>query len=271
MAGDDVDGLRGMSTAAVFRTVRAESIRTGGRSRLWTVLMPAALFVPLAITVGIALVAESFARIPGQLSILQVPTSNAAYWVITVTTVIVAVAAADGQTSENRYRTGEYIRIVVPARWTAPLGRWLFYGVVGALVSLIALVLVLVALPVLAPLVYGSVSLTDTVALRLLWTVPLLSFFAAGAGIGVGAVLRSPLGTAALILLWAYAFESAAGYLPSGAFVQRFMPVLNGVYATGQDAVLTPPWGQNAALLYVCSLFAVVFLAALAERTVRHG
>ncbi|MGU3649838.1 ABC transporter permease [Mycolicibacterium sp. A43C] len=260
-----------MSAIQVVHIVRAEGIHTGGGSRLWTVLMPAAVLVPVAIAVVIALVAESFARIPGQLSILQVPTSNAAYWVITVTTVIVAVAAADGQTAENRYQTSEYVRLMLPSRWAGPTGRWLFYGVVGALASLAALLLTLLALPVLSPLVYGSVSATDAVAIRLLWTVPLLNFFAAGAGIGVGAVIRSPIAAAGLILVWAYAFESAAGYLPSGAYLQRFMPVLNSVYATGQDAVLAPPWSQNVALLYVCSLFAAVFLAALAERTIRHG
>ncbi|MCV7063105.1 ABC transporter [Mycolicibacterium vaccae] len=260
-----------MSAALVLRSVRAETVRTAGRSRLWTVLVPAAVALPAAITLAIAIAAETFARIPGQISVLQVPTSNAAYWVITVTTVVVALAAADGQTSENRYRTGEHVRLAAPRQWAVLAGRWLFYGVLGAAVSVATLVVVLVGLPALAPLVYGAVSVTDPVAVRLLWTVPLLSFFAAGAGIGIGALIRSPLGAPAVILLWVYAFESAAGYLPNGAFLQRFMPVLNGVFATGQDAVLTPPWGQNPALLYVCSLFTAIFVVAAVERTVRHG
>ncbi|MCV7130157.1 MULTISPECIES: ABC transporter permease [Mycolicibacterium] len=260
-----------VSAELVARGVRAELVRTSGRSRLWTVLVPAAVAVPAVITFAIALAAETFARIPGQISVLQVPTSNAAYWVITVTTVVVALGAADGQASENRYRAEEYVRLAARRQWPVLVGRWLFHGALGAVVAVAALLVVLVALPVLSPHVYGSVSAADPVALRLLWTVPLLSFFAAGAGVGVGALIRSPLGAAAVILVWVYAFESAAGYLPSGAFLQRFMPVLNGVYATGQDAVLTPPWGQNAALLYVCSLFTAIFVVAAVERTVRHG
>lgn len=260
-----------MSVAPVVRGARAEMVRTGGRSRLWTVLIPAAVVLPAVITFTIAIAAETFARIPGQISVLQVPTSNAAYWVITVTTVVVALAASDGQAGENRYHTGEYVRLAVSRRWPVLAGRWLFYGALGAVAAGVALLAVLLVLPVISPQVYGSVSATDPVALRLLWTVPLLSFFAAGAGIGIGALIRSPLGAAAVILLWVYAAESAAGYLPSGAFLQRFMPVLNGVYATGQDAVLIPPWSQNAALLYVCSLFTAIFLVAAVERTVRHG
>jgi ABC-2 type transport system permease protein len=254
---------------AVLRSVRAERVRTGGPGRLWTVMVPAAVAIPAVITFGIALVAESFARIPGQISVLQVTTSNAAYWVITITVIMAAVAAADGQASESRSGISEYVRLAMARPGPVLLGRWLFYGVLGALVAFATLVLVLVALPLLAPTVYGPVSATDAVGQRLLWTVPLLAFFAAAAGVGVGALIRSPLGAVAAILVWAYAFETAAGYLPSGATVQRFMPLLNAVYATGQDTVLAPPWGQGFALLYTCSVFTAIFVIAALERTIR--
>ncbi|AEV76458.1 hypothetical protein MycrhN_5996 [Mycolicibacterium rhodesiae NBB3] len=260
-----------MSTAAALaaRSLRAEHIRTGGRSRLWTVVVPAAVGVPLVITFGIAAVAEAFARIPGQLSILQVSTSNAAYWVVTITVALVAVAAADGQSSESRYRAGEYVRLAFPGQWPVLVGRWWFYGAVGAVVAGVTLTVVLVALPIISPLVYGPVSIADAVGVRLLWTVPVLTVFAACAGVGVGALIRSPLGAVGAILLWAYVVESAAGYLPSGASAQRFMPFLNALYATGQDTVLTPPWGKDAALLYACALFSAIFMVAAAERTIR--
>ncbi|MGV0834992.1 ABC transporter permease [Mycolicibacterium thermoresistibile] len=258
-----------MTSTAVLRSVHAERLRVGGRSRLWTVLIPAAVAVPLAITFGIAFISESFARIPGQISVLQVSTSNAAYWVITITITLVAVAAADGQASETRYRADEYVALTMPWRWSMLAGRWLFYGVLGAAVSVLTLVLVLVGLPVIAPTVYGAVSVTDPVGLRLLWTVPLLAVSAAGAGVGVGALVRSPLAAVGGILLWAFVLETAAGYLPSGAALQRFMPLLNAVYATGQDTVLTPPWGQSAALLYTCAVFTVIFAIAAMERTIR--
>lgn len=256
---------------SVARSVRAEHIRTGGRSRLWTVLVPAAVALPMLISFGIAGVAESFARIPGQISVLQVSTSNAGYWVITIAIVVTAVAAADGQASESRYRAREYVRLAFSRSWPVLAGRWIFYGAVGMVAGAGTLAAVLVALPAVSPHVYGAVSATDAVAIRLLWTVAILAFFAAGAGIGIGALVPSPLGAAGLILLWAYAVESAAGYLPSGAHFQRFMPLLNAVYATGQDAVLVPPWNQNTALIYVCSLSTAIFLIATIERTLRHG
>ncbi|KUI20615.1 ABC transporter [Mycobacterium sp. GA-1285] len=257
-------------TAVVARSARAEIIRTGGRSRLWTVVAPAAVIVPVVITFGIAWVAESFARIPGQISLLQVTTSNAAYWVITITVTLVAVAGADGQAAESRYSVGEYVRLAIPQAWPALLGRWMYYGALGGLAAVATLVVVLVGLPVVSPTVYGPVSLTDDVGLRLLWTVPVLALFAAGAGVGVGALTRSPLVAVSGILLWAFVAETAAGYLPSGAALQRFMPLLNAVYATGQDTVLTPPWGQNGALIYACSVFTAIFVIAAVGRTIRR-
>ncbi len=236
--------------------------RTGGRGPLWSVLMPAAVILPAAITFLIAYVAERFARIPGQTYIQQVSTTNAAYWVITVTVVLSALAAAYGQAHEFRSGANQYVRFAVPRAAAVMAGKWLFYGILGAAVSAVMVALVLVALPRVSGLVYGQVSLTDPHGLRLLWTVPVYAFFAAGLGLGVGTLIRTPAAAVGAILFWVYVIESAVGYLPGGYSLQRFMPFLNGVYATGQDIVLTPPWGPGLALAYTCALFSVVLLCS---------
>ena len=76
----------------VVRSFHAERVRTAGCSRLRVVFVPAAIAVPLGISVFIAVVAERFARIPGQVGILQVATSNAGYWVVSITVMVVAAA-----------------------------------------------------------------------------------------------------------------------------------------------------------------------------------
>ena len=238
-----------IASGLAMRSLHAELIRTGGSSRLWTVMVPAAAAVPIAITFGIAAVAESFARIPGQLSVLQVSTSNTAYWVITITVVLVAVAAADGQASESRYCTEEYVRLAIFRPWPVLVGGWLFYGVLGAAVAALTLVVVLAVLPIISQRVYGTVSVTDVVALRLLWTIPLLAFFAAGAGVGVGALIRSPLGAVGAILLWAYVFDRPLGTCRAGS-LQRFMPPPQRGVCDRAGHVLRPPWGQDVALVY---------------------
>ncbi|CKI29202.1 ABC transporter permease [Mycolicibacterium smegmatis] len=248
------------------RSLRAEMVRTGGRGPLWLVLLPAAALIPVAITILIACVAERFARIPGQQYVQQVPTTNAAYWVINVTVVLVAVAAAYGQASESRLRATEYVWLALPRRPSVLAGKWVFYGLLGAVLSLVLVALVLTALPRVAPLVYGQVLVIDPVGLRLMWTVPVYAFFAAGLGVGVGVAVRTPAAAVGLLLFWVYVVEIAVGYLPSGYSLQRFMPFLNGIYATGQDIVLEPPWGRDAALVYVCGVFGLVLLCSMGFR-----
>ncbi|MFV8162762.1 ABC transporter permease [Mycobacterium sp. 134] len=242
--------------------MRAEAVRTGGRGPLWSVLVPLAVILPAAITFLIAYVAERFARIPGQSYVQQVSTTNAAYWVITVTVVVTALAAAYGRAHEFRSGAYQYGRFAVPRASADLAGKWLFYGAIGAVVSAAMVMLVLVVLPQVSELVYGQVSLTDPHGLRLMWAVPVYAFFAAGLGLGVGAVIRTPAAAVGAILLWVYVVETAVGYLPGGYSLQRFMPFLNGIYATGQDIVLNPPWGPDLALAYTCAVFSVVPLCS---------
>jgi hypothetical protein len=255
----------------VLRSVRAESIRTGGRGPLWIVLIPAACIVPAVITFAIAMVAEYFARIPGQTYVQQVGTSNAAYWVVTVTVVMAATAAAYGRSSESQWGAGTFVRAALPRAWTADAGKWLFHGLLGALAAALMVAVVLIALPMVSPLVYGEVSILDPVGRRLLVTVPILAFFAAGFGIGVGAVARSPAVAVGAVLLWVYVVEIAVGYVPGGLSAQRFMPFLNGVYGTGQDIILAPPWGPDAGLAYACTAFTIMFAGGLCAARLRRG
>ncbi|MFV8050023.1 ABC transporter permease [Mycobacterium sp. 48b] len=237
-------------------------IRTGGRGPLWSVLVPVAVILPAAITFLIAYVAERFARIPGQSYVQQVSTTNAAYWVISVTVVVTALAAAYGRAHEFRSGAYQYGRFAVPRTSAELAGKWLFYGFLGAGVSGFMVALVLVLLPQISESVYGQVSLIDPDGLRLMWAVPVYAFFAAGLGLGMGTVIRTPAAAVGAILLWVYVIETAVGYLPGGYSLQRFMPFLNGIYATGQDIVLNPPWGFDVALAYTCAVFSVVPLCS---------
>ncbi len=40
------------------------------------------------------------------------------------------------------------------------------------------------------------------------------------------------------------------------------MPFLNGVYGTGQEIVVMPPWGINGALAYCAAVSVVLFTIA---------
>ena len=216
--------------------VRAEWIRTAQLGLGGRVLAPAAVLTPLAIKRrhrgggrGVRASRVSFRP-------LQVPTSNAGYWVITITLTLVAIAAADGQSSENRYRTAEYASgLAIRSRWSVPVGRWLFYGLLGAGTGGRHDGHRPAALPVVSTRVYGTVSVADPVGLRLCGPPPCWGSsppapesvwvrWCAHHWVLVPSSLRGRT--------WS---RQPLGYLPGG-LPQRLAPALNG----GMQRVGTP-------------------------------
>lgn len=175
--------------------------------------------------------------------------------------MVVAAAAADGVAAEYVRRTGEYMTLAIPPlRWAGLLGRWLFYGSLGAVLSAVTALLVLMALPadVRTRLRAGvgagrprtPIALDDS-GLRVLYR---------GAGVGIGAALKAPASGDRTVFFWAYAVGGAVAYLPSAASLQRFMPLINAICKAGQETALDPPWGKNVtALAYVGALCVAAF------------
>jgi len=59
----------------------------------------------------------------------------------------------------------------MPQQWPVLVGRWLFYGSRGAVLATTTMLLVLTALSVVSPHVYGTVGDADPAGLRLMWSV----------------------------------------------------------------------------------------------------
>ncbi|WP_174550603.1 ABC transporter permease [Nocardia vermiculata] len=245
------------------RGLAAEWTRTGGRSFLWLVAIPLTFGLPLLITFGIAAVAERFATIPGQLGVTAVSTTNSVYWVITFAGSIMMVTAAFAHAGQWRGNTRDLNAFLLPRAWTAALARWIFYGVLAALATLILLVVVMSALPRLYPVVYGEVTLTDTAGLRFLWTVPIYAFAGCGVGIAAGSAVRSPSAAVAVLLFWVYVAENSMSLLPHGYELQAYAPFLNAVASTGQELAFLPRFGANGSLIYFLLVTVVLFIAAV--------
>ena len=245
------------------RGLAAEWTRTGGRSFLWLVAIPLTFGLPLLITFGIAAVAERFATIPGQLGVTAVSTTNSVYWVITFAGSIMMVTAAFAHAGQWRGNTRDLNAFLLPRAWSAALARWIFYGVLAALATLILLVVVMSALPRLYPVVYGEVTLTDTAGLRFLWTVPIYAFAGCGVGIAAGSAVRSPSAAVAVLLFWVYVAENSMSLLPHGYELQAYAPFLNAVASTGQELAFLPRFGANGSLIYFLLVTVVLFIAAV--------
>ncbi|MEO9326587.1 ABC transporter permease [Gordonia aurantiaca] len=257
-------------TGQISRGTRAELTRVGGaRSILLYGLIPGAVILPLAITLGVATVAERFASVSSDIQVTSVTTTNSVYWVITFTVMIWAVVAAYAQATAERGPLGDLARYLYPRRWTGLVSRWIAYGVGAALSSGALVALVMAILPTFFPKVYGGVDIGSTAGVRFLIAVPVFAVCAVGIGVGLAAVVGHPAGTVVALLGWAYVVENAISLVPNGYTLQNYMPFLNGTYGTGQELAFMPPWGPTGGLLYCAAITVVLFMLGCVAVTMR--
>ncbi|GAC70125.1 hypothetical protein [Gordonia soli] len=242
----------------VARGTRAEAVRSGGtRSAILLAAIPCAILLPTAITFGVAAVAERFATIPGEIQVTAATSTNSVYWVITLTTIVIAATATYSHAITLRGRDDDLDRWLFPRACTPILARWLFYGVAGAVCSALLVAATMLLLPALFPAVYGAVDLWSGVGARFVVTVPIYTFLVCGLGIAVAAIVGHPAGAIAVLLFWVYVVENMISLVPNGYALQSYMPFLNGIAGTGQELAFTPPWGVDGGLVYLAVVTAV--------------
>ena len=258
--------------ASLLRAIRAETVRSAGlRGPLVFAALPVAVLLPLIVTFGVAAVAERFARLPGEIQVTSVQTSNAVYWVIVFTVMGWAVIAATAGADATAGPGSDLQRHLFPRVWTGPAARWIVYGVYAAITALILVALVLTVLPFAFPLVYEGVDVTSPAGVRFLLTVPAYAFIACGVGVGLGAVIGHPVVAAAVLLAWVFVIENAIALVPDGYTLQGYMPFLNGQFGTGQELAFTPGWDPNGALLYLLGIAIAVFALGCAASLLRRS
>ncbi|GAB2505937.1 ABC transporter permease [Nocardia heshunensis] len=246
----------------IYRGVAAEWTRTTGRSFLWAFAVPLAFVLPLAVTFGIAAVAERLATLPGQRFVAPVSTTNSVYWVMTFSVSIMMVTAAYAHGTQRRGQASDLNTFLFPRYWTVALARWIYYGAIAAISTVVLLTVVMITLPHEFPELYGAVDITDAAGIRFLWTVPIYAFAACGVGIAVGSLIRTPSAAVAVLLFWVYVAESAMNLLPHGFTLQAYAPFLNAVAATGQQVAFRPRFGRTGSLLYFILVAVALFIAA---------
>lgn len=246
----------------IRRGIAAEWTRTTGRSFLWTVAVPLTFALPLVVTFGIAAVAERLATVPGQSYVAAVSTTNSVYWVITLSVSVMMVTAAYAHATQWRGQTSDLNAFLFPRSWTAALARWIYYGTITAISTVVLLIVVMVALPHQFPQIYGNVDITDAAGIRFLWTVPAYAFAACGVGVAVGSLIRTPSAAVAVLLFWVYVGENSLNLLPHGFTLQAYAPFLNAVAATGQQVAFLPRFGRNGSLLYFILVAVALFISA---------
>lgn len=244
----------------IRRGIAAEWTRTTGRSFLWTVAVPLTFVLPLGITFGIAAVAERLADLPGQSYVATVTTTNSVYWVITLSVSVMMVTTAYAHATQWRGPTRDLHAFLFPRPWTVALARWIYYGAITAISTVVLLVVVMVTLPHWFPRIYGAVDISDSAGIRFLWTIPIYAFAACGVGVAVGSLIRTPSAAVAVLLFWVHVAENAINLLPNGYTLQAYAPFLNAVAATGQEVAFLPRFGRNGSLLYFVLVAVTLFV-----------
>ncbi|WP_194834381.1 ABC transporter permease [Nocardia sp. XZ_19_369] len=244
----------------IRRAIAAEWTRTAGRSFLWAVAVPLTFLLPLGVTFAIAAVAERLASLPGQSYLATVSTTNSVYWVITMSVAVMMVTTAYAHATQWRGQTSDLNAFLFPRSWTAATARWIYYGAITAISTLLLLIAVMVTLPHLFPQIYGDVDITDSAGIRFLWTVPCYAFAACGVGVAVGSLIRTPSAAVAVLLFWVYVGENSINLLPRGSAIQAYAPFLNAVAATGQEVAFLPRFGRNGSLLYFILVAVSLFI-----------
>ncbi|WP_337447766.1 hypothetical protein [Corynebacterium pseudokroppenstedtii] len=246
---------------AFYSAWASEWVRLSGwRGPFIRVLVPLGIVLPLVVTLVIGGVAESLHGNGGLIQVREVSTTNANYWVIYLGITMYAVVATYAQASSMRGPVGELDSVLHPRPVPSIIARWLVVSVAAAIGSFFSVLMVMVALPALYPQVYGSVSASSVEGVRFLWAAPLYAVAACGIGVGIGALVAVPAAAITVITVWSLLIENAVVFVPHGGELVGWMPFLNGIYGTGQEIALEPPWSSNGSLLYVMVWAAVIML-----------
>lgn len=261
----------------VVRAVRAEAIRIGGRRGASAALLALAIVAPAVVTLAVAALSEHVARLASSAQVTAVATTNAAYWVLSLTPVACCAVTTYAAAGSARR---EWDRFLVPNPAVGAAARWLVFGGFAAAATSGLTAIALAALPLVFPRVYGDVRLVSGAGARMVVVGGVTAFLLCGAAIGVALLLRHPVAALVAVVGWAEIIEPGIALVPGAANAPRYMPFLNAVYASGQELIFAPPWSPDGAIAYLAALctaaFALGLLASAAEgprrrASRRHG
>lgn len=259
-----------MSANGVTRGVKAEITKLSWRSPIFYAYLPLAVLIPIVLNAAIAIATQKDLLMGNG----GMETSNAGFWIITFTTLILMLAAVSSTCSEYSYGSiGKYLSIQ-PRRSVLPVSKLLTYGGLGLVISLVTTLIVIIGFPLIFPDVWGPVEPFSTEGWRLIYGIPLLTFFTCALGVGLSLLVRRAGTVVLLVVLWKYGVEVFATYIPGdgGIVLQRLSPFKNAELGAGQaatfDSYFGGPIGSLAYFAVICAIFFGIGLWRLSARDV---
>ncbi len=246
----------------MIRAVRSELAKLSWRSPSVAVAVPAAIAVPVLINLAIA-EAASQNKINGAGGM---QTNNAAYWVLIFSTFILMAGPVFSTAGEFGNGTIDAVFARQPRRRLLPVAKAVVFGAIGAAAGLIAVLVLLVAVPRLYPDIWGNVDATSAEGIRLLIGVPCYLGLIAVLAVGLAALVPRPGLILMLVLLWRFGVESFFTFVTGdlGLALQHYSPFRNAELGAGQMSTFDSPFGGPTwSLLYFAVLCALVFGAGV--------
>lgn len=185
--------------------------------------------------------------------------------------MMVVIQAAIYVTNEYSNGTAKSTALGSPKRLGVPVAKWLVYGSVVALVTLLATVLSVYTMRWGASMQLDDTSYLDKLSLsadgawRAIGIAVLVAVLMVGFTVGFGYLLRNTAGTIATILLWRMILEDLIiPQIPKiRDWLPPYLPFKNMSAALSNEPVTDAPWDATGSLFYFIAWVVVIFVVGV--------
>lgn len=184
--------------------------------------------------------------------------------------MIIMIQSALLVTGEYGNNTAKSNALAVPKRWHLPVAKFLVYGVLATVVTVVSGLLSVVATRWVAGTqvddddVLSGIAMSADDAWMVMGRMLIYSLGAAALAIGAAYLLRRTAGAIAVVLLWVLVLEEIPGMFPRvDEWVPQYMPFNNITSAVNLNDVANAPWGQVGSVIYFVVICVAVFIAGV--------
>jgi ABC-2 type transport system permease protein len=184
--------------------------------------------------------------------------------------MIILIQAVLLVTGEYGNGTAKSNVLAAPKRWQLPVAKWIVYGVISAVITVVVSVIGIYLYKWIAGLQLEDTSVLDEVSMSAdgAWTVvlrmTLFSVLGVGLAIGVAYLARRTAGAMAIVLLWSLVLEDLVNLIPKvNDKIYPYMPFWNMRNAVDLVDVPDAAWGQGGSMIYFALVCFVIFIAGL--------